>query len=94
MDGNDTVTSSDSEQSNLNIKQNKNFFRIMEVNVNSLKGKKEEFKSVLNQHNPDCVVLVETKLDNTYNNTQILNFLTLINGILLLEKIAIYMVEE
>ena len=45
MDGNDSITSSDSEQSNLNIKQIKNFFRIMEVNVNSLKGKKEEFKS-------------------------------------------------
>ena len=70
MDGNDSVTSSDSEQSNLNIKQIKNFFRIMEVNVNSLKGKKEEFKSVLNQHNPDCVVLVETKLDNTYANSE------------------------
>ena len=70
MDGNDSITSSDSEQSNLNIKQIKNFFRIMEVNVNSLKGKKEEFKSVLNQHNPDCVVLVETKLDNTYANSE------------------------
>ena len=47
--------------------------------MNSLKGKKEEFKSTLDKYKPDCIVLVETKLDESYSNSEF--FFILTNGI-------------
>ena len=64
---------------NNNEKSNSSYFRVIEANVNSLKGKKEEFKSTLDKYKPDCIVLVETKLDESYSNSEF--FFILTNGI-------------
>ena len=51
-------------------------FRIIEANLNSLKGKKEELNSLIETERPDCLVLVETKLDDTFNTAEFFNLNT------------------
>ena len=75
LDGNITLSTLDSTgvASTLSFdayKKTSNF-RIIEANVNSLKGKKEEVKAMLEKYKPDCVVLVETKLDESYKNSEL-----------------------
>ena len=77
LDGNDTVASNSDETITNSIAENANNviikssnFRIIETNVNSLKGKKNELKAMLQTYQPDCVVLVETKLDENYCNSE------------------------
>ena len=48
----------------------RNALRIIEMNINSIKGKKNELQGMLVQYNPDCVVLVETKLDDSFCNSE------------------------
>ena len=55
---------------NNNISKKTSNFRIVEANINSLKGKKDELKVMLERDNPDCVILVETKLDESYSNSE------------------------
>ena len=67
LDGNDSISMNPNQSSSANRSSN---FRLIEVNINSLKGKKDEFKVMLEQKKPDCVVIVETKLNETYNNSE------------------------
>ena len=69
MDGNDSIVSQTEDNTN-NSKAGINKFRIIEANMNSLKGKKEELNALIEDENPDCLVLVETKLDNSYKNSE------------------------
>ena len=69
LDGNDSVISETEINNDKSIKgQGK--FRIIEANVNSLKGKKEDIQTLIEDENPDCLVLVETKLDDSYKNAE------------------------
>ena len=38
--------------------------------MNTLKGKKEELKVLIESEKPDCLILVETKLDNSFKNSE------------------------
>lgn len=49
-----------------------NHFRMIEHNINSLKGKKEELKGLIETERPDCLVLVGTKLNPSFKNIRIL----------------------
>ena len=61
LDGN--ITQSDENVTPPVMKKSYNF-------RNSLKGKKDELNSTLQKYNPDCVVLIETKLDDSYKNSE------------------------
>ena len=69
LDGNDSTIKTNTKTKNITTKILSNF-RIIEANVNSLKGKKEELKVMLERDKPDCVVLVETKLDESFSNSE------------------------
>ena len=72
-DGNDTLDSSETEIiNNISItrKSITNTFRIIEANINSLKGKKEDLSALIENEKPDCLILVETKLDDSHQNSE------------------------
>ena len=72
MDGN--ITENDEsiteDSSSTNTQKASSSFRIIEANINSLKGKKEELNALIENENPDILILVETKLDNNYRNSE------------------------
>ena len=70
LDGNDSIITRQPDQINIINKTVSKSFKIIEANVNSLKGKKEELKALIDSEKPDCLVLVETKLDNSFNNSE------------------------
>ena len=72
FDGNDTIASdSISSVSDTNVpNKSSNYFRILEHNVNSLKGKKEDLNELIEVYKPDCLILVETKLNATYKTSE------------------------
>ena len=73
IDGNVSLDNSEIEANNINNititrKSNNKTFRIIEANVNSLKGKKEELKALIETEKPDCLILIETKLNHSHQN--------------------------
>lgn len=70
LDGNDSFSNTDSQTDQNKTNQVNNLFQNIRSNINSLKGKKEESKSVIDRHNPDSIILVETKLNDSYKNSE------------------------
>ena len=63
-DGNNTISSQNNQNKSITTNSN---FRVIEININSLKGKKDEFKVALENYKPDCVILVETKTELNFS---------------------------
>ena len=76
LDGNNSIADSESSYQSENAditllnKKGNNTFRVIEANVNSLKGKKGQLAALIESENPDCLILIETKLDSSYKNAE------------------------
>ena len=67
LDGNNSLSD---DSLSITEDSRKGNFRIIEANVNSLKGKKQQLKALIETERPDCLILVETKLDNSYQSSE------------------------
>ena len=70
LDGNASIDSQTNSSITSQHFQTNSHFRIIEANVNSIKGKKEELKAIIQLYKPDCLILVETKLDSSYSSSE------------------------